>query len=97
MIDPTQVNCVDVSPTAIRPGSTNQRKQKKEGERKAMSVKQTNPDIKGRAVNVGVDVPKRSWRVTALLEAVVLMAGCVRDATRKGNDHGPGADHRSSH
>lgn len=87
---------MDVPPRAIRPGTTNQRKQKKEGERMAMSVKQTNPDIKGREVNVGVDVPKRSWRVTALLEAVVLMAGCVRDATRKGNDHGPGSDLRSS-
>jgi transposase len=43
----------------------------------AMSVKQTNPDVKGREVNIGVDVHKRSWRVTALLEGVVVIAGSV--------------------
>ena len=43
----------------------------------AMSVKKKEPDGKGREVNIGVDVHKRSWRVTALLEGVFVMARSV--------------------
>ena len=60
----------------------------------AIGVKQTNPDVKGREINVGVDVHKRFWRVTALLEGVVLMAGIVRDGTRKKQQPRPGVRSR---
>jgi hypothetical protein len=61
----------------MMPGTTNHGKQKKVGHPMAMSVKKRNPDVKGREVHIVVDVHKRSWRVTALLEGVVVRAGSV--------------------
>jgi len=43
----------------------------------AMSVKKTKLDVNGKVINIGVDVHKRSWRVTALVEGVIVMAGSV--------------------
>ena len=41
----------------------------------AMSVKESNLGIKGKVVNVGIDVHRRSWRVTSLVDGVILLSG----------------------
>jgi transposase len=42
-----------------------------------MSVKKTKLDVNGKVINIGVDVHKRSWRVTALVEGVIVMSGSL--------------------
>ncbi len=41
----------------------------------AMSVQKTKLDVKGKEVNIGADVPKRSWHGLAFVEGVIVVAG----------------------
>lgn len=43
----------------------------------ARNVEQKGLDVNGKVVNIGADVHKRSWHVTALVEGVVVMTGSV--------------------
>jgi transposase len=46
----------------------------------AMSVRKTKLDVKGKVINIGVDVHKRSWHVTALVEGVIVLFGSSNPA-----------------
>ena len=39
-------------------------------------------DVKGQAVNIGIDVHKMSWQVTALVERVIVFPG-TRDSNQE--------------
>jgi hypothetical protein len=47
-----------------------------------ISVDKTELRVKGKMVNIGVDVHKRSWRVTALVEGVFVMPEACPRHTR---------------
>jgi hypothetical protein len=35
-------------------------------------VREVTMDVKGKVVNIGIDVPKAAWQVTALVEGVIV-------------------------